>query len=566
MPGYYAYPLIQAPPDEYQSSNILDFVRDYNPGYVLYDGLAPKFGATTGDDSVYPTYPVNNTGHISPSFLNDWYYRIHFIPAVLNVGNLLSNQSRDVVLWNAFFEPKPVSSFALVNGDGITVTEPVETPYVAEELALYTYVVTLSTIGPPTIDASLVWTIDGEEYEVPIEGRRVVVWPFGPEMKNPIDETLEWLTHVQDSYKNVEQRFAGREQPRRILEYKTQIVGSDTGLFESIVFGWSDRLYAVPLWQERSNLTDFVPLGTVTLDLDTTNRTFVPDGLLVLMKSAKMFEALEIESVTSTSITLKKPVERDWPQGSRVYPVMVSSLEKPLSAQYVAENKIESIVRFTGSPAETNTRTPINAPPVTYNGVEVYLTGTNWGSPITVSYEASYNVLDNGSGVFSLRQRAGWPNIIKSHEWLNKNKTVSTEVRDFFARRRGRLVPAWIPTGTADFTLVEDAALAASVIRVLDNDYGSLVSQHPARQNIIIQVRGGSTIIRRITGYTPDVDGTALLSLDSSIGQNITVKGVRRISFIGLYRMASDSVTFSWRTSEVSVVQASFQLTRPRPV
>lgn len=561
MPDVYAPALLPTPRDSNQVSNVLDFVQDYNPGFVLFDQEKPKFG--TPASVTYQTHPASGAGTVFGGFLTDWYYRIHFIPGELDIGNLLSNQSRNVVVWNAFFEDKTVSSFALSNGDGITVTEPFATPYVMNSLALYTYVVTLSTNGPPTIDATMTWVIAGDTYSVPVTGRRVVVWPFAPNWANPVDETLEWLTSIEASFDNTEQRFAMREDPRRVLEYRPQIVGKDTGLFESVVFGWADRLYALPLWQERAILTADAFAGATSLSFDTSNRTFMPDGLLVLLRDAFTLEALEIQSVSASGVVLKKPIETNWLKGSRVFPIMVSRLEKPLSAQYVAEDKIDGFVRFVGSPAETETRTPINAAPVTYNGVEVYTAPTNWINPMQLSYDASYDLLDSDTGVFSLRQRAGWPTITRSHEWLNKDKTVSTDVRNFFSRRRGRLTPAWIPTGTVDFKLAEDAGQTSSVIRVIDNDYGSLVNQHPARKHIVIQLRGGTNIIRGITGYTPDVDGTAVLALDATIGQNITIAGVRRISFIGLYRLASDSVTFSWRTDEVSIVQSNFLLTRP---
>jgi len=544
--------------------NIREFVQDYDVGPIGRLSVEPALPGAVQHNPI-SMWPVAGVGEQASSFMEDWYYRIHFIPAAVEIGNLLSNQSRPVVVWNAYFDRRTVQSFSIGNGDGMTVSEPLAAPYQASALGLYTYVLTVSTLGPPSINATLSWSIDGATYQVPVTGRRVVVWPFAPNWASTVDETLEWLTSVESSFGGVEQRFCMREEPRRVLEYQLQVTSGDSGLFESVVFGWSDRLYAVPLWQEQANLTADVPAGANVIPLGSTaDLSFEVGGLLTLRQSARVSESIEIESVGASEVVLRKPVERAWPRGSRVFPVMVARLDHPVSMQYIAEDKVAGVVRFVGSPAETPTRTPINAPALLYGGVEVYTNGSNWSSPTTVEYNASYTVVDSETGVYSMRQQAGWPSIVKSHEWLNKSATEATELRQFFSRRRGQLTPAWLPSGTTDFRLAAAVSSSADTMRVVDNDYGALVSMHPARRNIMVQLRNGTRLFRRITGYTPDVDGTAILSVDAPFGVAFEPKWVRRISFLGLYRLATDSVTFSWRTPKVSVVQSNFKLTKPR--
>src|SRR5690606_14057477 len=111
------------------------------------------------------------------------------------------------------------------------------------------------------------------------------------------DETLEWLTGVEASRNRTEHRIEQREKPRRILEYRALIHGPETSLFESAVFGWADRLFALPLWMEQSNLAAAVEFGDLELQVDTADRSFEADGLLMLYKSAAVYEAVEIESV-----------------------------------------------------------------------------------------------------------------------------------------------------------------------------------------------------------------------------------------------------------------------------
>src|SRR5690606_3758915 len=230
---------------------------------------------------------------------------------------------------------------------------------------------------------------------------------------------------------------------------------------------------------------------------------------------------------------------------------------------YVAEDKLEVPVRFVGSPADTPTRLPASDPAEMFDGFEVYTAGTNWISNLNVSITPDYDLHDNDFGVFQTRPRSGWPTIVKSHEWLSKSKKEATGLRGFFAPRQGRLTPVWMPTGTADFKLLSDVVQTDSSLHVVDNGYGQLVDGHPARKHVLIQLRGGVNLVREIDNVMPRGDGSADLTLTEQVGRGIAVSQVRRISYLGLYRLASDAVTISHKTTEASVVQTSLQLTRP---
>ena len=52
-----------------------------------------------------------------------------------------------------------------------------------------------------------------------------------------------------------------------------------------------------------------------------------------------------------------------------------------------------------------------------------------------------------------------------------------------------------------------------------------------------------------------------VLTLDSALGVNLAPADILRISFLGLYRLASDGVTISHDTDSVSTVQANLMLT-----
>src|SRR5690606_12666232 len=145
------------------------------------------------------------------------------------------------------------------------------------------------------------WNIDGEDdLSGEVTGRRIIVWPFPPHWSTPSVESLDCRTDIITSYDGSEQRVALRSKPRRAFEYSSTLVKSDSAIASNLLFGWHNRNFAVPLWTDKSILTSPAAAGDEELQLSTVNRGFFNGGLLLLMNSTTDFEAIEIESFTSS--------------------------------------------------------------------------------------------------------------------------------------------------------------------------------------------------------------------------------------------------------------------------
>ena len=505
---------------------------------------------------------VDGPGLYADSSFDDWYYRIHIIPTQFTLGNLVGNQQRSVQVWNAYLTPVDLEDFTVLNGDGINVTEPVNPPAVVKPLKILNYQFEITTDGPPVIDAVAVWTIDGVEYTVPFTGRRIVVFPFMPNWSSPVEETLEWLTSLETTYTGKEQVWEIRSKPRRLLEYNLRIFKDDVNRFDNVMFGWTARMFAVPLWQEKARLAAPVSAGaTSLLIVDPTNRTFENGSLGLLFAGVTDYEIIEFSSdPVSGVINLARPAERDWPAQTLVFPMIVAMPGANVPTTRQSDEHMDARVRFTVSPADNFVRLPTVAPPATYRGVELYTGETNWISALGVNLEARQQLVDQDTGTFRTISRAAYPLITRGFRWLVKNRDAAERMREFFARRRGRLKPVWIPSGTRDFVLAENATTAATAIYVRPNDYGTFVNMHPARRDLVILLRDGTVIPRRILSYGTDIDSRTSVVLDSAVGYDLTPENVKRISYLGFYRLAADQITLSWRTSEVMVVETNFVL------
>lgn len=545
--------LVQIALDPYTSANLF-IDRAYYTGDTLpaNDTIGTVRAGAISRPYTGPQVAPGKTGTKSRYFIDDWYYRIHIMPGVVDLGNLVSSQSRDVVLWNAYLSPVTFSEFSYTGFDGITLTPPtgLSPPTQLKALGLYTYQLAVSTSGPPTIDASMSWTIDGTVYTVPVSGRRVVAFAFPPNWDRGVQETIEFKSTVIQSHDGSEQRASLRARGRRSFEYTTLLQKVEQQRVDSLLFGWQSRLFALPCWPEESRLVSAVAAGNSVLTLDTTYRSFVVGGLVAVYASPSDVEIREISEVTSENVTLAAPLAKDWPADTRVYPAFVAAANATMSGRRLTDRVLELPVRFVCEPSVT----PDNASGAadgTYQGAELSLSRVNWANAQTVEWNADYSMLDQGTGKFSLLPRAGFSQITKAHDWVLQGYQQVSNFRGWLSRRSGRAVSVYVPSGFDDFNLAADALASDTGIDCRQNDYENQAAGNPARRDILIQFRDGTSLARRIFSAATTEDGFTRLVFTEALGRDITISDVRRISYLGLYRLGSDSITLNWMTRKV---------------
>ena len=94
---------------------VKDSVFWYGPDWML-QAFARVLG---GFETTFNPNPTANTSGRTRSFYDLFYNRIHYDPAVMRLGQLLNEQTRDVSVWNAFFEPRELRSVVEIDGEGL---------------------------------------------------------------------------------------------------------------------------------------------------------------------------------------------------------------------------------------------------------------------------------------------------------------------------------------------------------------------------------------------------------------------------------------------------------------
>lgn len=171
----------------------LDDYGDAWVGTLVYWAALPSPGAAllTGNYPVSTT-PLARNGSIATSYYDDYYNRVHVIPRTLDIGNLLSVQTRQVSVWNAWLTSRALSAITESGTDGLTESGIVA-PTTFAPLEERAFVITVDTAGPAAIDAEYVFVFVGESPRLSVVGHRVVVFGHPPNWSAPVVERLEWL-------------------------------------------------------------------------------------------------------------------------------------------------------------------------------------------------------------------------------------------------------------------------------------------------------------------------------------------------------------------------------------
>src|SRR5260370_34401387 len=164
-----------------------------------------------------------------------------------------------------------------------------------------------------------------------VTGSRITLFSVAPEWGEGMEETFEYLTDVLRAYSDNEQRRALRQLPRRAMRYRALTLNArDAAGMESLIWGGQNQPYGVPWWPDAQPLLSTITAGTFVIPVNTADRQFAAGGLLAIWVDEFTFEALSIQSVAPTSVTVTSPTQFAWTAGpqTRVIPLFLCRLPR----------------------------------------------------------------------------------------------------------------------------------------------------------------------------------------------------------------------------------------------
>jgi hypothetical protein len=497
------------------------------------------------------------TGAADRTFRDDWYHRIHVLPAAIDFGNIVSPVSHPVEVWNAFFSPISLAAMEVAGADGVSLTGQPPPPLVYGGLASRVYTVAASTQGSPVLSARYVFRFsNGASSKLTVSGRRVVVFGLAPNWAGGITERLAWLTDVLESYDGSEQRIRLRSIPRRSFEFQLDLAGHDVRVLETLLHAWAARVFAVPVWTDPTVLTAPLSAGATAVRVsDAANADYHAGGLVAFWSDNQHHEVGEILSLAGNALTLKQPLSRGWPAGTRVFPARFARLDGDVVVAHPTDALASARVRF-----EVEDPSPVPAidGPSTYQGYRVLAWRPNRIEDLTDTWRRKLALLDYGTGPVTLDDLSGHPVVGKRLRFTFGNRATIQAFRAWLHARLGRAVPFWLSSGQSDVEVTRPIHAADQHLSVKNIGYARYLATPTIRRDLVIHATGGRTDYRRITGGSEISADEELLTLDSTLGVMLAVQDVLRISFLDLVRLEADAQELFWETD--GIVQAVLEV------
>jgi len=482
-----------------------------------------------------------------PTFLDDYYFRVHVKPGVIALGNLLSAQVRTVEVWSAYLGPKLLSSIAQSGTEGITFTQPVAPPTYFAALESRTYTVSISTNGPPIVDAIYSFHFPSETPTLSITGRRVVLWPFVPD--TGYDETMEWKTDLLDSFNN-EQRLALREAPRQTFSHEFLLDEQQFSRAKAIGTQWAHNVYGIAVWDEVTPLLNGLTAGSSFIAFDTANADYRDDDLIMLWASDTNLAALEITTVTPTGVNLKLPLDKNWPK-CYIAPLRFARTLSGVEYSRAANKYITAKAQFL---VTQNKDLGDNGSFPTYRGKPVMTDRSAVVGDLSEKIVRTIDMFDNGSGPIQIDIASNWVRFMQTISFIKNNKADVWKLRKWIHARRGKQRAFWLPSWNRDLVILQNVASTASSITVSPIGYPLYYTV----KDIMIQLLNGTRIFARVTSGSTDNDGNEALSLSAQIGTTFATTDIDFVCFMSHVRFDTDLVTFNHR--DVGQVSTSIAL------
>jgi hypothetical protein len=533
-------------------------------GDAIYDGRQSSLIPASKSGSFANNAPVETItstaqGFKGRTFLDDYYFRVHIRPAVIDVGNLISTQQRQFEVWNAHFESRTLNAIDKTGTySGLELSDAPLPPAAYGPLQSYVYTLTAKVAGDPVIDATFEFVFGSEHVSLRIMGRRVVIWAIRPDWSNGITERMEWLTDVLTANDGTEQRVRLRKNARRVLEMAWLAQGRRAMMTDTLLTGWGSRKYCVPVWMERDVTTSPVAAGATSVTVtDAALKDYAVGGYVVLWADETQAEAIEIAAISGNTLTLKTPVANSYPAATSVCPALFGRIDGEAQVKHVRSDALAGRLRFLDEAATDRQAAEIGP---SWQGYAVLDERPDYGEDQDSAWSRTLEVLDNLTGVMMVDDTTGYPVIRRTYAWVVSGRAAIDRWKKWAAARAGKLKALWLPSFMDDLEILQDIQAADTAVMVRNGLNARYGLGMPNRSAIRIETTSGQVFHRRVTGIAEISADAEQLSIDAALGVLVPVSGIRRAMWMSLARLDADAVEMHYETDSIARIQATFRM------
>lgn len=287
------------------------------------------------------------------------------------------------------------------------------------------------------------------------------------------------------------------------------------------------------------------PAGTLT------NREFYAGDLALLTNGDPGdYEVVEIEAVTSSTITLAQIPMKPWPVGTRIIPLRQVHLNELPTRSAPTSHVATMSVRFEFDEPERNITPSWGGPD------QLFSFPVNWANAPDLGYERTNYTMDTQTGVIEIIDPADVGRVTMRGNVSLFGRARVAAFRAFAAQARGRALRFWCATGTHDLEPLGEIGGAAR-LDVAPIGYASLfnVPQDARLHFVIVRNDGEPAVYCKITNIEAR-SGFDRITLESNIPE-MTRGHIDRISFLMPVRFDQDSFEIEHVTDNLTAVRTS---------
>ena len=485
------------------------------------------------------------TGRLAHRFAEDYFDRIHLTPIALALGNVVSELTREVFVWNAWrTAPQTLTALRLEGDAGSTLTAPGALPLVLRPLQERVLTLTVGLDGPPVIDAVAVLSFaDGATWSIRIDGLRLNAWTLPPNWSEPLTETLAWLTDVQIAVAGTVTRTPLREAPHRSWEFAVLADRVERRWVEHALFDWTARVWALPVFVDATRLGAPLAAGAVEIPVDTTGLDFAIGSLSMLWRDVATYELVEVAQIANGRIALRAPTRRAWPVGTRLMPCRTARLTDAPELRRHTDRLVSTQLRFEATePCDWLAVMPATR----YRGYPVLEHRGDESTDPVASFARRFELLDGEVGRTHADDLSGCAWTMQSHAWRLFGRTERAAHRSLLYGLQGRAEALWLPTGMDDLEIVETIGETALTLTVVACGVTRSLRQQAGRRHLRIELVTGAVFYRAIEASNeialPTGDTAERLRIDVALGLVVRPERVRLVSWMALVTLAGDTV------------------------
>jgi hypothetical protein len=223
-----------------------------------------------------------------------------------------------------------------------------------------------------------------------------------------------------------------------------------------------------------------------------------------------------------------------------------------------------------GSIRATFDVTPVSEPfvnppvaPETFKGRELFMTRPNWGSQPSIDFKAIRDVVDFDRGKTAVFTPVAFQSRVSTYSYIGRDYDTAKAALDFFCRMLGQAKEFYMPTWEQDIIIKGTTSSGSTHIRVAGTSFATAYADSTVYKALTVFLLDG-TIYHRIVAdiYVVDdlIGQDSIISVTEAFPEILDANNVRMISWLPVWRHASDTLTVEWKTNSVAQYQMAMKM------